>query len=203
MPRVVVLSRSRVVAAAMRLFGEQGYAGTTIAQIEAASGLSPGSGALYRHFTSKRMLLEAGIEEAISSGAGLSEMLRDPGLLDLPLEDRLQAVARAGLARLEAQRDLNRLVLRDLAQFPDLLERVRLNEIGRTLDGVAAWLRAQSEVSLDADWDATAMVLMGAVSHFWIMVDTFGSHPSGLNAERYLRVAAQLAAAKIICEEAV
>jgi hypothetical protein len=32
----------------MPLFGEQGYAATTIAQIEAATGLSPGSGSLSR-----------------------------------------------------------------------------------------------------------------------------------------------------------
>jgi hypothetical protein len=32
-------------------------------------------------------------------------------------------VARAGLARLEQERDVNRLLLRDLASFPDLLAR--------------------------------------------------------------------------------
>jgi hypothetical protein len=34
----------------MRLFGEQGYAATTVVEIEAAAGLSPGSGSLDRHF---------------------------------------------------------------------------------------------------------------------------------------------------------
>lgn len=45
-------TRQRIIAEAMRLFGGQGYATTTIAQIESATGLSPGSGGLYRHFPS-------------------------------------------------------------------------------------------------------------------------------------------------------
>jgi AcrR family transcriptional regulator len=50
-------TRQRIIDEAMRLFGEQGYAATTIAQIEAAAGLSPGSGSLYRLFPSKQALL--------------------------------------------------------------------------------------------------------------------------------------------------
>jgi hypothetical protein len=49
-----------------------------------------------------------------------------PGpLSSLPLEGRLLLVAQAALPRLEHDRDINRLVCRDLAQFPDLLTRVR------------------------------------------------------------------------------
>ncbi|MGH9208726.1 MAG: TetR/AcrR family transcriptional regulator, partial [Acidimicrobiales bacterium] len=40
-------TRERLVTEAMRLFGEQGYKATSVAQIEAAAGLAPGSGALY------------------------------------------------------------------------------------------------------------------------------------------------------------
>ncbi|WP_171058253.1 TetR/AcrR family transcriptional regulator [Modestobacter altitudinis] len=187
-----------MLTAAMGLFGRQGYVGTSVSQIEAAAGLSPGSGALFRHFSSKRALLEAGIDRAVSTGAELSSLLGDAtALAGLPLEERLLIVARAGLARLEQQQDLNRLVLRDLTRFPDLLERVRDREIGRTFEGFSLWLRHQPEASDGADWDAVAMVLMGAVTHYWIMVDTFGSHPSGLDAERYLGAAAGLAAALV------
>ena len=52
-------TRERLVTEAMRLFGEQGYQATSVAQIEAAAGLAPGSGALYHHFKSKEALLEA------------------------------------------------------------------------------------------------------------------------------------------------
>ena len=42
----------------MELFGRQGYQATTVAQIEAAAGLSAGAGGLYRHFRTKRGVLE-------------------------------------------------------------------------------------------------------------------------------------------------
>lgn len=37
-------TRERILTEAMRLFGEKGYEATTIAEIEAAAGLTPGSG---------------------------------------------------------------------------------------------------------------------------------------------------------------
>lgn len=58
-------TRERLITEAMRLFGEQGYRGTSVAQIEAAAGLAPGSGALYHHFKSKEELLEAGIDRQL------------------------------------------------------------------------------------------------------------------------------------------
>jgi AcrR family transcriptional regulator len=58
-------TRERLVTEAMRLFGEQGYRATSVAQIEAAAGLAPGSGALYHHFKSKEELLEAGIDRQL------------------------------------------------------------------------------------------------------------------------------------------
>ena len=58
-------TRERLIAEAMRLFSEQGYQGTSVAQIEAAAGLAPGSGALYHHFKSKEELLEAGIDRQL------------------------------------------------------------------------------------------------------------------------------------------
>jgi AcrR family transcriptional regulator len=58
-------TRERLVTEAMRLFGEQGYRATSVAQIEAAAGLAPGSGALYHHFKSKEELLDAGIDRQL------------------------------------------------------------------------------------------------------------------------------------------
>ena len=144
--------------------------------------------------------MEAGIEAAIAEPAELASAMQNAAALDtLPLEQRMFVVARAGLQRLSEQRDLNRLVLRDLAQFDDLLGRVRELELGRFFADFTRWLRHQPEAAAaaDVDWDATAMVLMGAVSHYWIMVDIFGVHPMDLDEERYLGAAARLAASAL------
>ena len=58
-------TRERLVTEAMRLFSEQGYKATSVAQIEAAAGLAAGSGALYHHFKSKESLLAAGIDRQL------------------------------------------------------------------------------------------------------------------------------------------
>jgi AcrR family transcriptional regulator len=172
------------VVAAMDLFGRQGYHATTIAQIEAAAGLSAGAGGLYRHFRSKRALLEEGLDRQTTAGRPLLAYLKD---FDLPdgKRERLMAVARAGLARLEQERDVNRLLLRDLASFPDLLERVRERELRRVLDAVTEFLRR--ELPATSDPQALAAVVMAAVSHYWIMADVFGgAHPHEVDAERFL-----------------
>ncbi|MCX8553839.1 helix-turn-helix domain containing protein [Mycolicibacterium mucogenicum] len=62
---IEVPTRERLVTEAMRLFCEQGYRATSVAQIEAAAGLAPGSGALYHHFKSKEALLDAGIDRQL------------------------------------------------------------------------------------------------------------------------------------------
>lgn len=62
---VEISTKERLVAEAMRLFGEQGYKATSVAQIEKAAGLTPGSGGLYHHFRSKEALLEAGIDRQL------------------------------------------------------------------------------------------------------------------------------------------
>ena len=51
-------TRERLLEAAITLFARQGYEATSIADIQRACGLAPGSGALYKHFSSKRELLE-------------------------------------------------------------------------------------------------------------------------------------------------
>lgn len=58
-------TRERLVTEAMRLFSAKGFEATSVSQIEAAAGLSPGSGALYRHFKSKDALLDAGIDRQL------------------------------------------------------------------------------------------------------------------------------------------
>jgi AcrR family transcriptional regulator len=178
----------------MELFGRQGYHATTVAQIEAAAGLSAGAGGLYRHFRSKRALLEEGLRRQAEAGRPLLAYLDDPAALaGLPRRERLLAVARAGLRRLGEERDVNRLLLRDLASFPDLLEQVRDQELKRVHDALTAFL-AREDPTGRQDHAALAAVLMAAVSHYWVLADVFGGqHPHGVDPERFLTTLTDLA----------
>ncbi len=57
------------------MFGEQGYAATSVAQIEAAAGLSPGSGCLYKHLRSKEALLADGLDRLFRGVEVLTDRL--------------------------------------------------------------------------------------------------------------------------------
>jgi AcrR family transcriptional regulator len=175
----------------MALFGRQGYHATTIAQIEAAAGLSAGAGGLYRHFRSKRAVLEEALRRQAAQGRPLLAYLEDPAALaTLSRRDRFKAVARAGLRRLAEERDINRLLLRDLATFPDLLDLVRSQELVRVHQAVTDWVTREDPGH--ADPAAYAAVLMGAVSHYWILADVFGGEHPHVDEERFLDALADL-----------
>ena len=67
-------TRERLVTEAMRLFSAKGFEATSVSQIEAAAGLAPGSGALYRHFKSKDALLNAGIDRQLDRRRALRDI---------------------------------------------------------------------------------------------------------------------------------
>lgn len=187
-------TRERILTEGMRLFGEHGYRATRIAAIEEAAGLSPGSGALYKHFRSKSDLLAEGVSLQLASGDELHKRLEQTEPAGDQLHQRLTNVVLAGLDRLESERDLNRLIVRDLRQFPELMERVREREMRRIAVGLGEWLSRQAGGG-DRDWRAIATVLTGAVANYWLLRDAFGSHPSGVSETEFMGAAADLVAA--------
>jgi AcrR family transcriptional regulator len=106
----------------MRLFGEKGYKGASITRIEAASGLSPGAGGLYRHFRSKEELLAAGVQRHLGRLDALREVrevLNDFG----DLQEQLAITARYFLAELDSQTELLRFLVPEPKQSPQLLSK--------------------------------------------------------------------------------
>ena len=122
-------TRDRIVTAAIRLFAERGYRGTTVGDIEAAAGLSPRAGGLYKHFASKEELLEAGIERHVSE----LEAMR-PALETMPLDDLrggLELVGRWTLSELAEEMPLMKIVQKDGDQYPELVAEVHERIVAR------------------------------------------------------------------------
>ena len=67
-------TRERLITEAIRLFGDKGFEATSVSQIEAAAGLSAGSGALYRHFKSKDDVLTACIDRQLDRRSAMRKM---------------------------------------------------------------------------------------------------------------------------------
>jgi TetR/AcrR family transcriptional regulator, transcriptional repressor of bet genes len=97
--------RHQILAAAYRVAGEQGLAGTTILQVAAAAGVSPGL--IIFHFKSRRQLLLALLEELLATTTVLRT---DVGIASSePPEARLLAVLRNEIRRLTGEPDRIRL----------------------------------------------------------------------------------------------
>ena len=179
-------TRDLLLTEGMRLFGERGYAATSVAQIEEAAGLSPGSGSLYKHFRSKEALLTAGLDRLLAGGRPLADQL-DPAEGRTSLAERLTAAARAGLRRMDEDRDMNRLLFRGLDSFPHLLNRFGDEEIARFHRATTALLTDLVGGHDEAvDWEAVAAVLQGATVQYWLLADLYGGHPTGIGEDRFV-----------------
>lgn len=189
-------TRERIVAESLRLFGERGYAATSVAEIEAAAGLSPGAGGLYRHFRSKEDVLAAAVREHITrTSEQISQVLElSSDFEERPLDKRLRMACQAGLAKMREEQDLVRVLFRDLDQFPHLVEEMREGIVNPLYDGIATWFSRQPEfAAVDEDWPAIASVLGGAVVNYWLANESMYEPPTRIEEKRFVAGWARLA----------
>ena len=108
-PRAPAPGARRIESAARRLFASRGYAGTSMAEIAAAAGVSKAT--VFHHYRSKRALYEALLGDAF---AGFREQLIP--LLDTErnLQHSLQEFTAAHLDRLTRMQGTMRLIAREM-----------------------------------------------------------------------------------------
>ena len=139
-----VNTRDRIKAAALPLFAEHGFAGTSIAAIETAAGLAPRAGAFYRHFPGKEALFEELARERIT---------------ETPDEFYIEGLKAFGDTRAELVALARRFEIAAERQKPylRLIEETRLMESGRSFEQQAndAMLKALME------WVATKPAARG------------------------------------------
>ncbi len=151
-------TRERIVDEAMRLFSQHGYAGTSIAKIEAAAGLTPGAGGIYHHFESKEAVLAAGIERQLSRLGALREIRHVLGSLG-DLKAELTLTARYVLAELDSESELLRILASDARNRPQLLTAAD-QLVSSTFTGFATWIGERAERAISAE-EATAIAVFG------------------------------------------
>jgi AcrR family transcriptional regulator len=189
-------TRERIVSEALRLFAERGYAATSVAEIEAASGLSPGAGGLYRHFRSKEEVLGAAVREHIdrTSKQISATFQHADDVLDRPLVDRLRLTATIGMGKMREEADLIRVLFRDLDKFPNLITEMREGIVNPLYDMIGKWLAAQPEMAgVEADWDAVGLALGGSIVNYWLASDALREPPQRVDEERFINGWAALA----------
>jgi AcrR family transcriptional regulator len=181
----------RIIRAASRCFAKKGYAGTTITDIEADAGYSPRAGGIYRHFPSKRAVLEAVIDAAVQGNEAMIDEMRTvtptPGIR-IPPEQIAEFIVRRALSELDKQAELFKIVFRDLDQFPDLVAKVRDGLANATVT-LARGLAA-SNPNIDAE--ALAVVAVGPTIDFKIKQHMLGFTPLGISEERFIAAWVQM-----------
>jgi AcrR family transcriptional regulator len=161
----VAQTRSALVAAGRRLFGERGYANTSVEDLAREARVT--TGALYHHFSTKKLLFEAVFEQAHA------EMMAVTAQQAEEAPDEVEYLARGFTAFLDAvlKPDMQRILVVDgpavlgLARFTELDERDAFNVIVAILEAAVAADR------LSIDEPATmARLLLGALTRGAILI---------------------------------
>ena len=158
----------------MKLFGEQGFRGTSVAAIEASAGLTPGAGGLYHHFDSKEAVLRAGVKRHLGRLAALRDIRRLFGSLG-DLRAELTLTARYVLAELDNETELLRIVVSEARRRPKVLSRAAEQLLSLTHDEFASWLRNRSETGLtESQAQVIASLGLGALVSTRLMNTVLG-----------------------------
>jgi AcrR family transcriptional regulator len=177
----------RILDAAMQLFAERGYRGTSVGEIERAAGLAPRSGALYKHFEGKEDVLERAIERHLEAIDDLGTALDMLPLGDLRAE--LTLLARWNLASLDRRAPLTRFVYREGDRLPPKLRRKlyeRLVEL--PYSQIVSWLRSRVDAAGAGkpDLHALALIMIEPMSSYRTIEQLFGRAPGDVDDERFI-----------------
>jgi AcrR family transcriptional regulator len=184
-------TRERIMDVALQLFVERGVAATPVTAIEAAAGLSAGSGSFYRHFKDKQALLAAVVQREIAL------VRKDPAAQvarsDAPTRETLAGQLLSDLDFLGQLRPLMTILMWERNRAPQVAEHVQrvMSERGVEL-GVADLLAVASVDAVKADPQAAATVMMSAMVGYFLSVEYFGSPPAGVDPQRFTTMLARL-----------
>lgn len=190
-----VPTRERLLRAGLTLFARHGFTDTSVGEIEAAAGLQPRRGALYRHFPSKEALLEAAVARHFDAVQQVNLKLfqardADPRTVAL-------IFGRWLLDDLDAQQEMTHILEREGDRFASLRDRFRAGaEAGfeAVKSILEIWLNARG-ATLDAG--VLAVTLMGAVVNFRRSAWTLGAPPLGLSDDQFLAGFADIVASLV------
>jgi AcrR family transcriptional regulator len=172
----------RLKRAAVELFLERGYRGTTIADIETGAGLAPRSGTFYRHFESKEALLVAIGREIIERPA---EVLTETTLSLGDTRAELVLIARGYQLAAERQAPLRALIA-ETASVPGIQALVAEVEM-ELAERLGRWLALKPATrNMDAAEQCSLFIQMIGGWVFWMSKQGAPIFPPELDNQRML-----------------
>jgi AcrR family transcriptional regulator len=179
-------TRERIVTEAMRLFSTKGFEATSVSQIEAAAGLSPGSGALYRHFRSKEALLDAGIDRQLDRRSAMHDIRAlFAGLDDLHAE--LTVLGRYLLTVIDQELELLQIAARTPTGLSPRLDTAYAALIDGLTAELADWIRAWAPAMKEHDCTVVAALGVNGLLGARFATGIFREPQLRIPDDRYLR----------------
>lgn len=182
---MAISGRDRLLAEALKLFADKGYAATSVADIQRASGLAPGSGALYKHFGSKRELLEAAVAHRIDRIVAAREQYNagEPS----GVEEAVRVAGQLIWGNLRQSEDLLKVTLREPDELGDLDEKTWQVITDNAYQRFAAELAASNRAGRThiPDPEAAAAVAIGSLSYAATLQALTGRLPGNIDEQRY------------------
>ena len=182
---MAVRTRDRILDVAWDLFLRQGFAGTTVTQIEAAADLSPGSGSFYRHFRSKQEVLQAVVDREVERIDAGRQLGPDPDETGGDVRAALAQELRQRLDNLRRIQPLMLLVAREREHLGPSAGHLGDLLVARNLklrsERLAGWMDAGAIPARDPD--ALAAAVLHALVGYHLSESFFGRSPGGLSSE--------------------
>lgn len=181
-------TRERLLEAAIELFGRKGYSATSVGEIEAAAGLVPRSGGLYKHFASKRALLDAALDRRADVAKRGREIAEN--LLRGDIRAEAREYGRGSYRIIAADQALLRIVMREGDGLPELRDEFHARIVSSGHASTVTWLRKAAELTgaPEPDVDGLAALLLGSIIDYCVLDTLFGRPAGGLTEERFLDV---------------
>lgn len=190
-------TRERLVTEAMKLFSSKGFEATSVSQIEAAAGLSAGSGALYRHFKSKDALLAAGIDRQLDRRAAMQAISTIfAGLGDLHSE--LTALGRYVLTVIDQEGELLQIAARTPTGLSERLDTAYAALVDGLCDELNGWITAWAPEASDKQTRVLASLAINSLLGERFATNLFHRPPVPSSDDEYLREWTATIAARVL-----
>ncbi|BBZ78463.1 putative transcriptional regulator, TetR family protein [Mycolicibacterium anyangense] len=189
-------TRERLVTEAMKLFSERGFEATSVSQIEAAAGLSAGSGALYRHFKSKDALLAAGIDRQLDRRAAMQDIRALFGGLG-DLHSELTVLGRYLLTVIDQESELLRIAARTPTGLCERLDNAYAALIDGLRDELTGWIRTWAPAAAPKQARMLARLGINSLLGERTATHLFHHTPTATSDAPYLREWTETLAARV------
>jgi AcrR family transcriptional regulator len=179
-------TRERLLEAALELFAERGFAATTVGDIEAAAGLSPRAGGLYKHFASKEAVLRAALERFVADTEAVDARVEAFAPVS-DLRSELAVMAHMATRHFHAHRRFMRIMVQERPRFPELVEEMYRRAVEPAYPVIGAWLDRQVAAGVipPCDTQAIATALVIPFVGYRLDHNLFGVPPGGVDEERF------------------